>query len=104
MQAVLVTLLYFMVLSGNSDHLATMMGEQRLSEYIKLFDLTLGLEAFLMTSKLTEEEVDIVEKSIPKYIKDFIDCINWQEGKGMKSMKIHLLNHLLIASRCMEVQ
>jgi len=68
MQGVLLTLLYFMVLSGNSDNLATMMGEQKLSEYIKLFDLTLGLEAFLTKSKLTEEVVDNADKFIPKYI------------------------------------
>jgi len=47
------------------------------------------LEAFLKKSKLTEEEVDIAEKCIPRYIKDFIDCINWQEDKGMKLVKIH---------------
>jgi len=66
-----------------------------LSEYVKLFDLTLGLEAFLTKTKLTEEEVNIVEKFIPKYIKDFVDCINHQEGKGMKLVKIHLLNHFV---------
>jgi len=31
-----------------------------------------------------QEEVDIVENFIPKYIKAFVDCINQQEGKGMK--------------------
>jgi len=43
-------------------NLASMMGEQKLSKYIKLFDITLGLEDFLTNSKLTEEEADIVEK------------------------------------------
>jgi len=84
-----------MVLSRNSDNLASMMGEKKLSEYIKLFDLTLGLEAFLTKSKLMQEEVDLAGKFIPKYIKDFVDCINHQEGQGMKLVKIHLLNHLL---------
>jgi len=55
----------------------------------------LGLEAFLTKSKLTQEEVDIAEKFIPKYIKDFVDCINCQEGQGMKLVKIHLLNHFV---------
>jgi len=54
-----------MVLSRNSDNLATMMGETKLLEYMKLFDLTLGLEASLTRPKFTEEEVDIAEKSIP---------------------------------------
>ncbi len=80
---------------GNSDNLASMMGEQKLSEYVKLFDLTLGLEAFLTKSKLTKAEVDLVEKFIPKYIKDFVDCINRQEGHDMKLVKIHLLNHFV---------
>ena len=64
-------------------------------EYVKLFDLTLGLEAFLTKTKLTEEEVNIAENFIPRYIKDFVDCINHQEGKGVKLVKIHLLNHFL---------
>ena len=84
MQGVLLTMLYFMVLSGNSDNLASMMGEKKLSEYIKLFDLTLGLEAFLTKSKLIQEDVDLAGKCILKYIKDFVDCINHQEGQGIK--------------------
>ena len=84
-----------MVMSGNSDNLASMMGEQKLSKYVKLFDLSLGLEAFLTKSKLTKAEVDLAEKFIPKYIKDFVDCINHQEGQGMQLVKIHLLNHFV---------
>jgi len=73
MQGVLFTLLYYMVLSDNSKNLARMMGEKKLSKYVKLFDLTLQLEAFLMKAQSAE-------KIIPKYVKDFVDCVDWQEG------------------------
>ena len=81
MRGVLFTLLYYMVLSDNSKNLARMMGEKKLSKYVKLFDLTLQLEAFLMKAQFMEEEIDAAEKFIPKYVKDFVDCVDWQEGK-----------------------
>jgi len=28
-------------------------------------------------------------------MKDFVDCIDWQEGKGMSLVKINLLNHFI---------
>ena len=80
MRGVLFTLLYYMVLSDNSKNLARMMGEKKLSEYVKLFDLTLQLEAFLTKAQFTEEQIDAAENFIPKYVKDFADCVNRQEG------------------------
>ena len=53
---------------------------KKLSEYVTLFDLTLQLEAFLTKAKFTEEEIDAAEKFIPKYVKDFVDCVDQQEG------------------------
>jgi len=52
-------------------------------EYVKLFDLTLLLEAFLTSPILTKDEVDAVEKFIPKFVGDFCKCVAWEQGRKM---------------------
>ena len=55
------------------------MGQKTLSEYVKLFDLTLGLEAWLNRPEFTSNELHIAEWFIKKYIYDFMETINCQE-------------------------
>jgi len=71
------------------------MGEDTLSEWVKICTLTLMLEAFLNKEEHYEWELDMVEISIHKYITYFCHCVNQQEGLGMKLIKIHLLRHFV---------
>ena len=66
MRSVLLTLLYYLVMSESMKELDELMGRKKLSKYIKLFHLTLLLEAFLMSPILTKDEVDAAEIFIPK--------------------------------------
>jgi len=68
---------------------------KKYSEYANLFDNTLTLEAFLNKPHFTKQEIDNAETFIPKYIADFVSCVDHQEGNGMKLIKIHLLNHFV---------
>jgi len=52
-------------------------------EYVKLFDLTLLLEAFLTSPILTKDEVDAAENFIPKFVEDFCKCVAWEQGNKM---------------------
>jgi len=47
-----------------------------------------------MKAQFMEDEIDAAENFIPKYVKIFVDCVNWQEGK-ITLVKIHLLNHFV---------
>jgi len=82
MCGVLLTLLFYMVLSKSGNKLEELMGRKKLLEYVKLFDLTLLMESFLTQPKLSKAAVDAAEKNIPKYIKDFCSCVKREREKG----------------------
>ncbi len=60
---------------------------------VKICTLTLMLEAFL--NKRNIMNVNSTWQKYNKYITDFCHCVNWQEGLGMKLIKIHLLRHFV---------
>ena len=71
------------------------MGPTTLSEYVKIFDLTILMETFFNKPTYTEDELDTVEVFIKGYIFDFCHCVDHQEKEGMKLIKIHLLVHFV---------
>ncbi len=76
--------------------LHTQLGPTTLSEYVKIFDLTILVETFFNKPTYTEDELDIVEVFIKGYIFDFCKCVDCQEKEGMlKLIKIHLLVHFV---------
>jgi len=95
MRGVLLTILYYLVMTESMTELDVLMGQAKLSEYIKLFDLMLLLESFLTSPLLTQEEVDAAENFIPAFIEDFCKCVAREQGNKMRLVKIHLLNHFM---------
>jgi len=78
-----------------ANKLAYTMGPTTLSEYVKIFDLTILVETFFNKPTYTVEELDTVEVFIKWYIFDFCHCVDCQEKVGMKLIKIHLLVHFV---------
>jgi len=68
MHGVLLTLLFYMVLSKSGHELEELMGRKNLLEYVKLFDMTLLMESFLMQPKLSNAANYAAENFISKYI------------------------------------
>ncbi len=60
------------------------MGETKLSEYVKICNITLMFESFLNKEDFTIWELTMAEIILKKLIKDFVDYVKWQEGKGLK--------------------
>jgi len=71
------------------------MGKKTLSEYVKICDITLMFESFLNKEEFTLWELNMAEIFLKKYIKDFVSCVKQMEGKGLKLIKIHLINHFV---------
>ena len=95
MRGVLLTILFYLVLSDSAKKLASTMGPTTLSEYVKIFDLSILMETFFNKPTYTEDELDTVEVFIKGYIFDFCHCVDRQEKEGMKLIKIHLLVHFV---------
>ncbi len=70
------------------------MGEKTLLEYVKICDMTLMFESFLNNKEFTLWELNMAEIFL-KNIKDSVSCVKQTEGKGLKLIKIHLINHLV---------
>ena len=64
MRGVLLTILFYLVLSDSAKKLANTMGPTTLSEYVKIFDLTILVETFFNKPTYTEEALETVEKFI----------------------------------------
>jgi len=90
-----IDVVFYMLLMESAKNLTDWMGQKTLSEYVKLFDLTLGLEAWLNRPEFTAEELKIAECFIKKFITDFTNVINCEEVEGMRLVKIHLLIHFV---------
>jgi len=71
------------------------MGKKTLSDYVKICDITLMFESFLNKEEFTLWELNMAEIFLKKYIKDFVSCVKQMEGKGLKLIKIHLINHFV---------
>jgi len=69
MCGVLLTLLFYMVLSKSGNKLEELMGRKKLSEYVKLLDLMLLMESFLTQPKLYKVAVDVAKQFTPKSLK-----------------------------------
>jgi len=92
MWGVLFTLLYFMVLSDNCKKLARMIGENTFGVH-KIVWPNIATGSFFDQGRFTKDEDDATEKFIPKYVKDFVDCVDWWEVEN-ELVEIHLLKHL----------
>jgi len=71
------------------------MGKRTLSEYVKICDITLMFESFLNKEEFTIQELNMSEVFLKKYIKDSMSCVKQTDGKGLKLIKIHLINHFV---------
>jgi len=87
--------MFYLVLSKSAAQLKNLMGETKLSEYVKICNITLMFESFLNKEDFTIWELTMAEIILKKLIKDFVDYVKWQEGKGLKLIKIHLINQFV---------
>jgi len=95
MRGVLLMVMFYLVLSKSAAQLKNLMGETKLSEYVKICNITLMFESFLNKEDFTIWELTMAEIILKKLIKDFVDYVKWQEGKGLKLIKIHLINQFV---------
>jgi len=65
----------------------------RLSEFAKVFELSLQFEAWLNKDHYTEFEMELVEQFIPFFIGTVVNAVKCEEGNGMKLIKVHLTGH-----------
>jgi len=82
--------------SSEGEKLEQLLGEERLSAFIHVFELVLMLENFAqMPCHIKHHLKDVFEKGIPFVMKTMKDVINCTNGNGMKIIKFHLLIHFV---------
>ncbi len=93
MCGVLMTLLCFILLSGQLENLEKCIGKDCLAHFMKVMELTLLLESWLNKNEFKEEELHVFDRFVPYFIFTFMETVQRKDGKGMKLIKIHLLHH-----------
>jgi len=87
------TLLCFLLLTGQLENLEERIGNDRLAQFVKVIELTLLLESWLNKNEFKEEELCVFDRFVPYFIFMFTETVQHTDGKGMKLIKIHLLHH-----------
>jgi len=82
MRSVLLTILFYLVLSDSAKKLANTMGLTTLLEYVKIFNLTILVETFFNKPSYTVEELAAVEVFIKGYIFDFAIVWTIRKNRG----------------------
>jgi len=97
MRGVLLTILVYLLkqqlTEGKKKELEERIGADRLSEFVKVFELSLEFEAWLNKDHYTEFEVELVERFIPFFIRTVVNAVKREEGNGMKLIKVHLTGY-----------
>lgn len=105
LRGVLVTILVFILLNGPAStvvgkkEIQDRLGSDRLSGFVKLFELIILFESWLRKDCYVEREVAIVEKFMPFLVGHMIDTVQREDGNGLKHVKIHLLSHMCMTIR-----
>ena len=82
--------------SVEGEKLETLLGSERLSAFIHVFELVLMLENFAQSPCHIKQHLkEVFEKGIPFIMKTMKDVINRTDGNGMKIIKFHLLVHFV---------
>ena len=69
------------------------LGEERTSQWIHLFELLLMLENFCKSEKHLVRNIHVFKKMLPSILAYYKDTVNRLEGNGMKIIKFHLPLH-----------
>jgi hypothetical protein len=93
MRGVMLTILCFILLQEHKEALERKIGEDILAGYVLVFELTMLYEAWLNKDQFTEDELQLVDKFMPIFVRTFVRVIRRTEGHGMKLIKMHLPMH-----------
>lgn len=68
--------------------------EERLSLYVLVISHFIMLEDFMKSDTILRDDVETLEKYMPKFMELFKRATDREEGMGMNIIKFHLLRHL----------
>jgi len=93
MRGVLLVILLFMLSDKHKKSLLERVGDEMLSQFVQLFELTIMFECWLDCDEFTREELEVAKQFNPILIQMLIN--NVKQKNGMKLPKIINCNILL---------
>jgi len=94
MRGVLLVILLFMLSDKHKKSLLQRVGEETLSQYVQLFELTIMFECWLDHDEFTREELQVATQFIPILIQTLVNNVK-RKKNGLKLPKIHQLQHFV---------
>jgi len=94
MRGILLVILLFMLLDKHKKSLLERVGDEMLSQYVHLFELTIMFECWLDCDEFTREELEVANQFIPILIQMLVNNVKCKKN-GMKLPKIHQLQHFV---------
>ena len=94
MRGVLLVILLFMLSDKHKKSLLERVGDEMLSQFVQLFELTIMFECWLDCDEFTREELEVANQFIPILIQMLVNNVKCKKN-GMKLPKIHQLLHFV---------